>query len=133
MSQEHLETIRLGHQAFSRGDLSEAKSNLTDDVEWGTTGAWPGLEGVYRGPDALDDWMETLRSEWESFEVSLGEVLREAGNVLVVAEKLAGRGRESGIEVEMQVFTVYWFEQGKVARRRSFTAPERALEAAELD
>jgi hypothetical protein len=51
VSQEQLETIRLGHQAFNRGDLSAAKSDLTDDV-------------------------------------------------LVVAEKLAGRGRESGIEVE---------------------------------
>ena len=54
MSQELLEMIQLGHAGFNSGDLSRPKLNLADDVEWGTTGTWPGLEGTYRGPQALD-------------------------------------------------------------------------------
>jgi ketosteroid isomerase-like protein len=129
MSQELIEKIRVGHEAFNRGDLSQAKSNVADDVEWGTTGTWPGLEGTYRGQDALDDWMRTLQSEWEWFEVSLGEVLEDAGDVVVLAERLSGRGRESGIEVEMQVFSVYWSGGGKIVKRRSFRTREEALAA----
>jgi ketosteroid isomerase-like protein len=129
MSQELIGKIRVGHDGFNRGDLSRARPNLAEDVEWGTTGTWPGLEGVYRGPDALDDWMEVLHSEWETFRVSLDEVIRDDGDAVVVAERLSGRGRESGVEVEMQVFTVYWSEEGKIVKRLSFRTREEALGA----
>jgi ketosteroid isomerase-like protein len=129
MSQELIDLIRMGHRGFNRGDLSEAKSNLAPDVEWGTTGTWPGLDATYRGPDALDRWMEILQAEWETFQVSLDEVIRDDGDVMVVVERLSGRGRESGIEVEMQVFSVYWAEGGKLVKRRSHRTREDALAA----
>jgi ketosteroid isomerase-like protein len=129
MSQDLIEKILVGHEGFNRGDLSEARANIADDVEWGTTGTWPGLEGTYRGPDALDEWMETLQSEWESFQVSLDEVVEDAGDAVVLAELLSGRGRESGIEVEMSVYSVYWTEGGKIVRRRSFRTRDEALAA----
>jgi ketosteroid isomerase-like protein len=129
MSQELIEKIQVGIDGFNRGDLSDARSNLADDVEWGTTGTWPGLEGTYRGPDAMEEWMEILQSEWASFRVSIAEVIEDAGDVVVLAEHLSGRGRESGIEVEMQVFSVYWSEGGKIVKRRSFRTREEALAA----
>jgi ketosteroid isomerase-like protein len=129
MSQELIDLIRMGHRGFNRGDLSEAKANLAADVEWGTTGTWPGLDATYRGADALDRWMETLQSEWETFEVSLDEVIRDEGDAVVIAEGLSGRGRESGIEVEMQVFSIYRSEAGKIAMRRSYRTREEALAA----
>jgi hypothetical protein len=46
---------------------------------------------------------------------------------MVVTERLSGRGRESGIEVEMQVFSVYWSEGGKMVRRRSYRTRDEAL------
>ena len=129
MSEELIEKILIGHEGFNRGDFSEAKASLADDVEWGTTGAWPGLDRLYHGPNALDEWMEVLYSEWETFGVSLDEVIRDDGDVVVLAERLSGCGRESGIEVEMQVFTVYGSEQGKIVRRLSFRTREEALAA----
>jgi hypothetical protein len=73
--------------------------------------------------------MEVLHSEWETFRVSLDEVIRDDGDAVVVSERLSGRGRESGVEVEMQVFTVYWSEEGKVVKRLSFRTREEALGA----
>jgi ketosteroid isomerase-like protein len=133
MSEDLLRKIQIGHEGFSQGDLSEAKTNLAADVEWSTTGTWPGLEGTYRSPDALEEWMRTLRSEWETFTVSLGEVIRDDGDVMVITERLAGRGRESGIEVEMLVFSVYWSEGGKIVKRRSYRSSEEALAAAGVE
>jgi ketosteroid isomerase-like protein len=127
MSKDLLDKIKIGHEGFNLGDLSEAKKNIADDVEWSTTGIWPGLDGTYRGPEAMDDWMRILQAEWSSFQVSLDEVIQDAGNAIVVAERLSGRGRESGIEVEMQVFSVYWSEGGKIVKRRSFRTREEAL------
>jgi ketosteroid isomerase-like protein len=132
MSEENVEKIRRGQEGFSRGDLGPVKSFVSDDVEWGAVGAWPGLENVYRGPNGMDDWMESVRSSWESFDVSLDGVVRDLDDVLVVIERLRGRGRASSAEVEMQIFSVYWFEQGKIVKRRAFTTEDEALEAAGL-
>ena len=134
MSQENVETLKRGYEAFNRGDASEivelAREIGAPNVEWGSTGAFPGVEGMYRGPEAMQDWMEIIRSEWKEFEVSLDEVLHDGDEMLVVAERLRGRGRESGAEAEMRVFSAYWFAGGKLQRRASFTDPDEALEAA---
>jgi ketosteroid isomerase-like protein len=136
MSEENLATLKGGYEAFNRGDTSvlmELASEIaTPNVEWGATGAFPGVEGVYRGPEAMQRWMEVIRSEWKDFEVTLDEVLYDSGDVLAVTERLRGRGRESGAEVEMRVFASYWFQQGKLRRRAAFTERKAALEAAGL-
>jgi ketosteroid isomerase-like protein len=127
---EHLDAIRRGHEAFNTGDLGPAKDVLAEDVEWGTTGQWPGMEGTYRGRDALDEWVQLQHSEFEGFSVSLEEVLREEEDAIAVAERLRGRGRGSGASAEMRVYSVYWFdEDGLLSRRQAFTSAEEAIAA----
>jgi hypothetical protein len=84
----HVKTIREGQEGFTNGDLSWAKMNVSEEVEWGTSANFPGLEGVYRGPDALQEWMETIRAEWEEFKVSTDQVLREEDDAIVIVERL---------------------------------------------
>jgi ketosteroid isomerase-like protein len=132
VSEEKLANLRRGYEAFNRGDPSVARELPTPDVEWGTTGTFPGLVGVYRGPEALPRWMDAIRSAWEKFEITPDEVVRDEGDVLVVAEQQRGRGRGSGVQVEMRVFSVYAFRQGKIRRRQAFTQRAAALEAAGL-
>jgi ketosteroid isomerase-like protein len=132
MSEAAIATLKRGHQAFNRGDAATTMELGTADVEWGATGKFPGLEKEYHGPEAMVQWMNTVRSVWDEFEVTLAEVLRDEGELIVVSERLRGRGRESGVEVEMLVYSAYWFEGGKVRRRRAFTESEEALAAAGL-
>jgi ketosteroid isomerase-like protein len=130
MTPENLELVRRGHAAFTRGDLSPIRRIVAVDVDWGTTGSFPGLEASYRGSDALDAWMDAVRAAWEWFEVTVDDVLRDDGDVLVIRERLRGRGRESGAEVDMRITAVYWFEAGRIARRRVFDTEAEAVEAA---
>jgi ketosteroid isomerase-like protein len=131
VSQENLANLTRGYDAFTRGDMSTVTDLATPDVEWGATN-FPGIEGVYRGPDGMRRWMDTIRSAWDEFEVTLDEVLHDRGDVVVVGERVRGRGRGSGAEVEMRVFSMYWFEEGKVRKRSVFTERKAALEAAGL-
>jgi ketosteroid isomerase-like protein len=73
--------------------------------------------------------VEVVRSAWESFEVSTEEVLRDDEDVVVIVERLFGRGRQSGAEAEMTLVAAYWFEKGKIVRRRAFETPQEALAA----
>ena len=92
--------------------------------------SFPGVEGLYRGPEAVQEWADLIHSDWEEFEVSLDEVLYDGDDVVVVAELLRARG--SGVELERRVFAGYWFEEGKLRKRVAFTERGAALEAARL-
>ena len=97
---EMLETLRRGYEAFSRGDMSAVAGLATRDVEWGTTGAFPGIDGLYRGPEVIQQWADAIHSDWGDVEVGLDEVLHDGGDVVVVAERLRGRDRARGDDVE---------------------------------
>jgi ketosteroid isomerase-like protein len=127
---ERLEMLTEGHAAFNRGDTSWPALRCSDDVEWGTVGSFPGMADVYRGWDGVVEWMQIVRAEWEEFEVSLREVMGQEDDRLAVIEHIWGRGRESGAEGEMTMFTVYRFApDGRIAGRKVFTAREEALAA----
>jgi ketosteroid isomerase-like protein len=84
MSEETIANLRRGYEAFNRGDASVVVALSTPDVEWGATGACPGVEGLYRGPEAIQEWMGVIRSAWEEFEVTLDEVLYLEHDILVI-------------------------------------------------
>ena len=130
MSEDNIELLRRGHRAFTENDHTQLTEVVSDDVDWGTTGSFPGLEPRYTGPRALDRWIDTVRSAWESFSVELDEVVRDEDDLLVVVERLRGKGRESGAEVDMRIFAVYWFAGGRVVKRRVFTELDDAVAAA---
>ena len=136
MSEETIAVIQRGYEAFNRGDESAISElvgeHATRDLEWKAIASFPGGEGLYQGPGAIQALMDAIRSEWEEFEVSLDEVLHDGEEVLVLAELFRGRARESGAEVEARIFSTYWFENGRLWKRAPFTERKAALEAAGL-
>jgi hypothetical protein len=46
MSQEAFTALTRGYKAFNRADASVAMELAAPDVEWGATGAFPGVAGV---------------------------------------------------------------------------------------
>ena len=66
MSQENVERLTRGYDAFNRGDpsvLSKVARDLaTTDVDWGATGAFPGVGCVSRGLAAMLVWMAGRKS-----------------------------------------------------------------------
>ena len=100
---EMLETLRRGYEAFSRGDMSAVAELATRDVEWGTTGAFAGIDGLYRGPEVIQQWADAIHSDWGDVEVSLEEVLHDGDDVVVVAERLRGARGQAGVEADVRL------------------------------
>jgi ketosteroid isomerase-like protein len=89
-----------------------------------------GVEGVYEGPEGVRRFFDDLL---DAFEVRYSErELRPVGDgVVLVLCRMALRGRESGLEIDRRVGTVYEFEGEQVRGARVYEDQAEAIAAAE--
>jgi ketosteroid isomerase-like protein len=76
----------------------------------------------------MADWP----TQWEDFRLDLTEVLDVSDDLYVAVTRHRGRGRESGVEMDFEVFYVHRLCDGKLARLDMFFTREQALKAAGL-
>jgi ketosteroid isomerase-like protein len=88
--------------------------------------------GVHQGPDGLRSFLAQIDEMWIDFDATPEEFI-DGGDTVVVAHRIFGTGRKSGVETEMRLFAVVTFRDRKILR---FTGGlrdrEEALEAAGL-
>jgi ketosteroid isomerase-like protein len=130
MSQQNVELVRRGYDAFNRGDMNAAFELFDPEIEWseGTDVPEPQL---YHGHDGVRRQQQRFRESWESFSIEPEEFI-EAGDRLVVIVKLAGRGKGSGIDVETRGAHVWTVRAGKAVRLEMYLDTATALEAVGL-
>ena len=134
MSQENVELILDALAAMNRSDTEAFLEAFHPDVVWEESGdVLPGLRGTYRGPAGVRKWFETAFLEvWESFNVEVTEVANVGDAQVFLGTLTIARGAGSGVETELRAWQVFWFADGKVARRQVFFTRPEALEAAGL-
>jgi uncharacterized protein len=132
MSQENVEIVRSGYEAFARGDIEEVLEIMDPDVEWAPALApLLGVEPV-RGKEALKKFLtEDLVSGFEDFEAR-AESIEDLGDSVLVHTQFAARGRASGVPVSLEAFSLITLRDGKTITYRDYETKAAALEAAEL-
>jgi ketosteroid isomerase-like protein len=128
MSQENVEIVRRGMEAFARGDLSQALEVMSDDLE-----TWRGIDRdiTWHGKDGY----LALTAEWaEGFAdwTATAEEFIDAGDLVVVRVHQTGRGEASGVPVEGDFWFVNTLQGGKIVRLEMYASKDEALEAAGL-
>jgi ketosteroid isomerase-like protein len=114
MSQQNVDSLRAAYEAFNRGDFDAAVALARPDVQF----ARPGLEAPLTGAAAVREWMEP-----DAFEEQRIEPLRlEANrNRVLVRQRSHARGAESGIELDIETWAVFTFDDdGLIARTDVF-------------
>jgi uncharacterized protein len=131
MSEENVEIVVRGFDAFARGDLGAIKDALDPQVEIVTEPDMPDQE-VLRGHEGFATYMEDIAERWDDFRIDIDEIV-DAGDEVVVIGSQCGVGKRSGIELDEWPFAgVYEIEAGRVTRVRLFHSRAEALEAAGL-
>ena len=126
MSEENVEIVRKAVEAYVRGDLDTALTNADPDIVWG-----PVEEAAAQGQDAVRANVERWETDWEDYEATPEEYI-DAGDQVLVTIHWSGRGRGSGLHVDIRTYQLYTLRDGKLIRMDEFTERSEALEAAGL-
>jgi len=125
-----VEIVRTMLERFSGGDYEAALATIHPEVVWEDPGLVPG-RGIHHGHHGLSKWFSRWLGAWDNF-VSEPVELIDAGNQVVVIERMRGRGRQSGVAVDRTVISRYVVRDGQVVERIDHSSRDEALEAAGL-
>ena len=92
MSEENVEVVRRGYEAFNRGDLDGMVADFAPTFEYVASGAVPGTGGVYRGPEGLREFMGWFFGKFSNARAEINE-LTEAGELVSVGSIRPGPGK----------------------------------------
>ena len=76
MSQENVDALREGYEAFSSGDIDAAFENFADDIVWRSIGELIPAGGTYNGIDEVrNKWLPEFAATFQDFNQSVDEIL----------------------------------------------------------
>jgi ketosteroid isomerase-like protein len=119
MSEENIEIVRRCYGLGADRDFSTLSELAHPDVvvDLSRNVFNPTVD---RGLDGFRHFVEQVDEMWEDFQIEPVEFI-DAGDNVFVASQMSGRGRGSGVEVEMRAFAVWTLREGKVSRFRAVT------------
>ena len=121
--------LRRLYGAWNRDDFEAFRPSLHPDVEWHSSGRFPGLEPVYHGRDGVRDWWHALREPFEEWTIDLEQV-HEVDGRLVAEVRFHAVGKESGVAVDLPFAHVFELDGDLIRRYWSYDSVEKALAAA---
>jgi len=130
MSQENVERIRRAFAGTTAGDFSYLPDIIDENCEFRLPPDFPGTQET-RGPEGF---LSVVRE----VEEALGDVRYEPQEFLDREERLfagvrtVGHARHTGLAIDLLVYWVYTFREGKVVKMEAYLDRTEALEALEL-
>ena len=132
ISQENAAIVRSVYAAFSGlaqgGEIaSYVAAHFDADCEYRPVEE----ASAIRGHNALMRWIERWLEAWDDTWDEIDEII-DAGEMVIAAIRVHGRGRKSGMEISQPLFDVFELRDGRILRISEYLDPDQALEAAGL-
>ena len=134
MSQENVDVVRAAWEAWGRGDMDAVFETYDSAIVWDQSRYGTAeLSGVYHGHDGVREFFRAWLSAFDGYYGHAGEFI-DAGDAVVVSVRQGGRGKESGVEVEMPVvWQVYRLRGGLIVEIAPYETRAEALKAVGLE
>jgi len=128
VSQQNVDKARDFIAAYNRRDFDAAVASFDPEIEW----VLPARQSSdsCRGPDEIKRFWKGLDETFEELTLEPQEFV-DAGDHVATKLRYYGRGKESGIEIEGDLYhQVATFRAGRMVRIEYFGEWSEALEAA---
>ena len=132
MSQENVERLREGFEAFLARTDGWGTELLHPDVVWDATNSQIfDISRVYHGPAGVAEFWREWLGAWETVEFEYELV--DAGDQVVALVDQRMRGRSTEIEVPLGKYAhLYTFRDGLIVHWKLYESQAEAIEAAGL-
>jgi ketosteroid isomerase-like protein len=127
LSEDHVELAKKGYEAFLEGKLSAVAQMIDPAFVAYLPDGLPGAK-TYRGQEGF---LAGVREQLEAFEEWRLEPQEfiDAGDRVLVLVHQHGRGRLSGVEIEVYTAWLWTFGNGKAVELRVFLDKKEAFQA----
>jgi ketosteroid isomerase-like protein len=133
MSQENVEVVRRGFQAFADRGFDAMAEFWDPDIVWRAAEGAIDDVGEMHGQVAVRRYMEDWIDTFDDYSVVVEE-LRDVGDDRVLSiQRVKGRAKLSGAETVLRYAVVSTVRDGKVVRVREYLSVEDALKAVGLE
>lgn len=115
MSQDNVETLRRGIEAFNRGDWEASLAEIHPEVKWHSPSGVPDA-GVYHGHEGVKRFFAGWAEAFKGFRTEIEEMI-DGGDRVTAVTRPVGTGAASGIPMEGGVLSqTAEFRDGKIVR-----------------
>jgi ketosteroid isomerase-like protein len=122
------EILGRGYAAFNRGDLVALLDMMEPDFVWNEALEVPGRKGAI-GRDEFAEYLRGFELLWEDFRFELLELEDVGEDTALVRVRAHGRGRASGEQMELVIYHLWRFRNGRVARMDAYLDENEARDA----
>lgn len=114
------------YRHWGAGDWTRRFDFYAEDMEWGWSDEFPDIAGVYADTETPNPRLLRWLSSWETWRCE-AEAYVACGERTVVLTRYHGRGRGSGVELDVEGAHVWTLRAGKAVRLEVFADRARAL------
>jgi ketosteroid isomerase-like protein len=130
MSQRNVEIVRRAWEAWEDRDMHALFAHYDPEIVWDQRSGPIELLGLYKGHEGVRKFFREWRDSFENYHAHAETFIDAATNV-VAGIRQGGRGKVSGVEIEMPVqWLVYRIRNNLIVRIEAFDVKADALEAA---
>jgi ketosteroid isomerase-like protein len=132
VSQANVEMARRANDAFNRRDVDAFMECVTSDIEFTAAMSGTVAGGSLRGREGIEALFADIRDTWEEHRMVIEEI-RDLGERVLGLGRLEGRGKASGVSVDVPFAIISDLRDGKMWRSRTYLDHGEALRAAGLE
>ena len=132
MSQENVELVQTAFRSFREGDIEGVLRSCDENVEITQPAELLGVSRHQYGHAGVREAFGIWPEQWDDFRLDVVRVVDVDDRVLVTTIQ-HGRGKDSGVEVEMPFAFVFAVRAAKIVEWRIFTREDEALKAVGLE
>jgi ketosteroid isomerase-like protein len=132
MSQENVDVVRAAFAAYARGDTEAVLELCAKDIVITQPPEVPGVSPRQYGHAGVLEAFAIWPEQWDEYRIESVRVTADPGDYVIVVTRQRGRGKQSGVEVDMEFTFLFTVREGKIAEWQLFVSEDQALEAAGL-
>jgi len=132
MSEENVEIVRNAFAAYERGDMDAMLRLVDEDIVITQVSDVPGIPAQQHGHRGVLEAFAVWPEQWEDFRVEILRIAAAPAGKVIATVRNRGRGKQSGIEVDMEFSFVFAIRDAKITEWQLFVRESDALDAAGL-